>query len=501
MIITLLIVCILLLAIILALQLLNRSKNPAVDTSAIQLMFAQTQQNLERLEKGMRDEIARTRQETADSDRQLRQELGQNLSGLSESNERKLEQLRSTVETRLETIQNTNSQKLEQFRQDSLQGSQKMQQDVSKALGEFGQNMSKTMDLTGSTLRQQLSNVTEQLARLTDSNEKKLDGLKLAMEEKLRQLQTDNTQKLEQMRQTVDEKLQGTLEKRLGESFKVVSERLEQVYKGLGEMQNLAAGVGDLKKVLTNVKSRGTWGEMQLQALLEQCLTVDQYSTNISTKANADRVEFVIHLPNRGQGEEPLLLPIDSKFPMEDYQRLLEAQEKSDAPAANLAGRQLEDRIKQCAKDIRDKYINPPVTTDFALLFLPTEGLFAEVLRRPGLSEYLQQEYRTTLAGPTTLWAILNSLQMGFRTLAIQKRSSEVWTVLGAVKTEFGKYSDVLDKVMKKLDETRNTMESAKTRTRAIERKLRQVQELPDQQTGDALTLPEPVEADPIDES
>jgi DNA recombination protein RmuC len=294
------------------------------------------------------------------------------------------------------------------------------------------------------------------------------------------------------MRATVDEKLQGTLEKRLGESFKQVSDRLEQVHKGLGEMQTLASGVGDLKRVLTNVKTRGTWGEVQLGAMLEQVLSPEQYATNVPTKAGGERVEFAIKLPGRGEDTADVIwLPIDAKFPLEDYQRLVEAQERIDPAAAEAASKQLETRIKQCAKVICDKYIGPPKTTDFGILFLPNEGLFAEAVRRVGLADYVQRECRVVLAGPTTLWSILNSLQMGFRTLAIEKRSSEVWKVLGAVKTEFGKFGDLLDGVKRKLDQASDNIEDAARKSRTIERKLRGVQELPAAEAAAML----PVEA------
>ena len=319
-----------------------------------------------------------------------------------------------------------------------------------------------------------------QVGLLTQTTDKKLDMLREAVEQRLQAIQTDNAKQLDQMRATVDEKLQGTLEKRLGESFQQVSERLEQVSKGLGEMQSLAAGVGDLKKVLTNVKTRGTWGEVQLGAMLEQVLTPDQYAANVAVKEGGERVEFAIKLPGRGEdGEEIVWLPVDAKFPVEDYQRLMDAQEKADAESAEGAAKQLEARIKQCAGDICSKYLNPPKTTDFGILFLPTEGLFAEVIRRTGLVEFVQRECRVVIAGPTTLWALLNSLQMGFRTLAIQKRSSEVWNLLSAVKTEWTKYGDVLDKLQKKIHEASDTIEQAQTRTRAIGRKLKDVQELP----------------------
>jgi DNA recombination protein RmuC len=320
-----------------------------------------------------------------------------------------------------------------------------------------------------------------QLGTGSESTERRMDALRQAVEERLGALQADNAAKLDQMRATVDERLQGTLETRLGESFRAVSERLEQVHRGLGEMQALASGVGDLKKVLTNVKTRGTWGEVQLGTLLEQVLAPGQYGTNVATKpGSGDRVEFAIRMPGRDSGEaDPLWLPIDAKFPQEDYQRLIEAADRGDAEAVEAAARQLEARIKQSARDIHDKYIDPPHTTDFGVLFLPTEGLYAEVLRRPGLADAVQRDARVVVAGPTTLWAILNSLQMGFRTLAIEKRSSEVWAVLGTVKTQFARFGELLDGVQKKLQEASNKMDDVARKSRTIQRKLRDVQELP----------------------
>ncbi|MFA6979849.1 MAG: DNA recombination protein RmuC [Ignavibacteriaceae bacterium] len=338
------------------------------------------------------------------------------------------------------------------------------------------------------SLFHQFTTFSERLEKLTQMNDKKFEELKEKVEQKLQTLQESNSLKLEEMRVTVDEKLHSTLEKRLGESFKLVSDRLEQVHKGLGEMQTLAVGVGDLKKVLTNVKSRGTWGEIQLENLIDQLLTPEQYAKNIATKkGSGDRVEFAIKMPGRGTDKnEVLWLPIDAKFPMEDYQRLQIAQDAVDLVAIEDASKALENRIKGEAKTIFDKYLDPPNTTDFALMFLPVEGLFAEVLRRPGLIEKIQSEYKVVLTGPTTLTAILNSLQMGFRTLAIEKRSSEVWSLLGAVKTEFGKFGDILEKTQKKLAEASNTIDDASKRSRAIERRLRDVQELPvgEQQIG-----------------
>ncbi|MEW6333605.1 MAG: DNA recombination protein RmuC [Thermodesulfobacteriota bacterium] len=319
-----------------------------------------------------------------------------------------------------------------------------------------------------------------QFGLLTQTTDKRIDMFRQALDQRLAAFQADNARQLDQMRETVDEKLQGTLDKRLGESFKLVSERLEQVSRGLGEMQALATGVGDLKKVLTNVKTRGTWGEVQLGAMLEQVLTSDQYAANVAVKEGGDRVEFAIRLPGRGEDEKEMVwLPVDAKFPVEDYRRLTDAEERADLESAEAAAKQLEVRIRQCAGDICGKYLNPPKTTDFGILFLPTEGLFAEVMRRAGLVEWVQRECRVVIAGPTTLWALLNSLQMGFRTLAIEKRSGEVWNLLSAVKTEWTKYGDILTRVQKKIHEASDTIEQAQTRARAIGRKLRDVQALP----------------------
>jgi len=346
-------------------------------------------------------------------------------------------------------------------------------EESANALRQSREELAGTLKSVGDTLYQQLM-------VLTRTNEQKLDSLRTTVEEKLRAIQVDNAGQLDRMRATVEEKLQGTLEKRLGESFRQVSERLEQVYRGLGEMQTLAAGVGDLKKVLTNVKTRGTWGEVQLGAMLEQVLHPDQYAANLTTKESGERVEFAVKLPGRSEDRDDVVwLPIDAKFPLEDYLRLLESQEKVETESTEAAAKQLESRIRQCARDICEKYLNPPTTTDFAILFLPTEGLFAEVVRRTGLTEYVQRECKVVIAGPTTLWSILNSLQMGFRTLAIQKRSSEVWNLLAAVKTEWTKYGEILNKVQKKLHEASDTLDKAQTRTRAIGKKLKDVQELP----------------------
>ncbi len=334
------------------------------------------------------------------------------------------------------------------------------------------------------------------LEKLNETTERRLGEVRLTLEGRLKDIQADNAAKLEQMRQTVDEKLQSTLETRLGESFRLVSERLEQVQRGLGEMQKLATGVGDLQRVLGNVKTRGIFGEVALAAILEQMLTTDQYETNVATRpGSSERVEFAIRLPgSKDLHDEPVWLPIDAKFPREDYERLLDAQERADGDAAAVAGAALERRIRDEAKSITGKYVSPPHTTDFAILFLPTEGLYAEVLRRPGLVEALQRDHRVVIAGPTTLSAILNSLRMGFRTLAIEKRSSEVWQVLGAVKNEFGNFATLLERTKKQLDTVSTSIDKGFIRTRAIARKLRDVEAASDEDSqrllGGALDLP-----------
>jgi len=317
----------------------------------------------------------------------------------------------------------------------------------------------------------------QMLQQMGDNTEKKIEQMRQTVDGQLEKVRQDNQAKLEQMRQTVEEKLQGTLEQKLGESFQLVSQRLEQVYRGLGEMQNLAMGVGDLKKILTNVKTRGIWGEVQLGAILEQLLTLEQYATNVVVVPNSrERVEFAIRLPGQDDSLPQVWLPIDAKFPLADYSRLVDAQEEANIPNIQEAEKNLVIRLKACAKEIRDKYIKPPYTTDFAILFLPTEGLYSQVLNQAGLSETLQEEYRVVIAGPTTLSAILNSLQMGFRTLAIQKRAGEVWQILGTVKTDFSRFGQALEKTQKKLQEASNTIEDAARKSRSIERHLRQVE-------------------------
>jgi DNA recombination protein RmuC len=336
---------------------------------------------------------------------------------------------------------------------------------------------------------EQLKHFGERLDELTKANELRLEAIRLTVEQRLDILRSENAQKLEQMRATVDEKLQTTLDQRLGASFKQVSDRLEQVHKGLGEMQSLAVGVGDLKKVLTNVKSRGGWGEVQLGTLLGEILTPAQYAQNVATRPGSrERVEFAVKFPGRGEDGTPCWLPIDAKFPLEDYQRLQEAIERADVAAVEATRKALETFFKSEAKSIRDKYVEPPYTTDFAILFVPTEGLYAEAVSRAGLADNLQRDYRVMLCGPMNLAAMLNSLQLGFRTLAIEKRSTEVWRVLGAVKTEFGKFGEILAKTKERLDQVGRTLDDAGRKSTTIARKLRDVEALPENEADRLLT-------------
>jgi DNA recombination protein RmuC len=437
------------------------------------------------------------RAESATGAKQLREEVVTTLKSISETMAKTMKDLAVAEKAQLEafsgqiaSLTKTSGEKLDGIRTESATGAKQLREEVIAALKGITEATTKTMGEVANLQKTQLEAMSSAIGKLSDSNEKKLEAVRVTVEGKLQSMQIDNAKQLEQMRQTVDEKLQGTLEKRLGESFKQVSERLELVHKGLGEMQTLATGVGDLKKVLTNVKTRGTWGEVQLGALLEQVLNPDQFATNVATKDGGERVEFAIKLPGQGADkDETIWLPIDAKFPVEDYQRLIEAQERADVEGVEVAGKQLENRVKACARDICGKYLDPPKTTDFGILFLPIEGLFAEVIRRTGLTEAIQRECRVIIAGPTTLWSILNSLQMGFRTLAIQKRSSEVWNLLAAVKTEWTKYGDVLDAVQTKLHQASDTIEKAKVRSRAVGRKLKDVQELPASEASIVLPL------------
>jgi DNA recombination protein RmuC len=398
----------------------------------MQAQLAQLAQGNERLERELRAEMASGAQSG-------RLELGQTLAGLQGSVQQSLTGFQGNLTTQLQSISEGNARRLNEVRE---------------------------------TLDGQLKQVRE------------------ALNQQLEQLSAKNEAKLDEMRRTVDEKLQTTLETRLGESFKQVAERLEQVHKGLGEMQSLAAGVGDLKHLLSNVKNRGTYGEAQLGNLLEQVFVAEQYAAQVSTVPGSKNVvDYAIRLPGRGNDGAPVWLPIDAKFPTEDYERLLDAQERADPIALEIAAKALETQIRKEAKSIAEKYVSPPHTTDFAILFLPSEGLYAEVLRRPGLMDSLQRDHRVTLAGPTTLLAMLNSLQMGFRTLALEQRSSEVWQVLGAVKTEFGRFGEFVSKVKSQAETVVKTLEQADTRTRAVNRKLKDIDALTDAQAQALLPM------------
>jgi len=376
-------------------------------------------------------------------------------------------------------------------REETRSAGKELREEVANGLKSTNEMLSRILENMGNVQQTKLDAMTREQKELTESNQNALERIRIALDSRVKELQESNEKKLEEMRKTVHEKLHDTLEKRLGESFKLVSDRLEAVHKGLGEMQNLATGVGDLKRVLTNVKARGTWAEVQLGAILEQILTPDQYEKNVQVRANSlERVEYAIRLP--GPRDDPgtsVWLPIDSKFPQEDYLRLQEAAEQGDPGAVQSAMEALARTVRAAAKDIHDKYVNPPSTTDFGIMFLATEGLYAEILRQPTVVEDLQHRYRVVIAGPTTLAAILNSLRMGFQTLAIEQRAVEVWRVLAAIKTEFGKFGDLIDKVKRQLNTASRTIEQTGVRSRAIERKLRSVEQLPEAEASEVLAL------------
>ena len=392
-------------------------------------------------------------------------------------------ELRREIAESSRTARQELQQTLASFQQTLVAQSAEATRTQNTQIDAFGQQLTLLQKTLSDTL-------THQLSSLSESNARRMNEVRETLEKQLAQLQTTNAVKLDEMRATVDEKLQTTLQARLGESFKQVADRLEQVHKGLGEMQTLAQGVGDLKHLLTNVKTRGIFGEAQLAALLEQVFVPDQYAVQVATRPGSKNVvDFAIKLPGKSANGQPLWLPIDAKFPNEDYERLLDAQGRADVAGAEAAGKALEQRIRLEAKSMVEKYVEPPFTTDFAILFLPTEGLYAEVLRRPGLMEALQRDHRVTLAGPTTLLAMLSSLQMGFRTLALEKRSSEVWQVLGAVKTEFGKFGGMLDKARSQTETVLKTLTDADVRARAMDRVLRKVEALPEGSSQALLPL------------
>jgi DNA recombination protein RmuC len=436
-------------------------------TSMLQL--TELDRKVSELESSVRSEFSLNRTELNNNFKDSRSEAGKNIKDFSDTLSRTISDISVLQKNQLDTFSNqlmnltkTNEDKLEKITNVVNDSLQKLKFQINEDARFNREELSKTMK------------------SFEDSFNNKMTAFTETLESRLKSIQDDNNLKLEKMRETVDEKLQTTLEKRLGESFKQVSERLELVHKGLGEMQNLAVGVGDIKKVLSNIKTKGVLGEYQLGNILDQLLTADQYSMNVKTKEGSNAlVEFAVKLPGREDRDKTVWLPLDSKFPTEDYLQLLNAYEEGNPDTVVNARKYLVKKIKDCAKDISEKYLDPPNTTDFGIMFLPFEGLFAEVLNNAGLFETVQREYKITITGPTTLSALLNSLQMGFRTLAIEKRSSEVWEILSAVKTDFGKFGDMLEKTRKKLVEATNTIDSAGVRTRAIERKLKDVQSLP----------------------
>ena len=401
--------------------------------------------------------------------------LSENTAAMGQATRDLLNRFQS-VEVRLDQSEKILNEGLRTLRDEMRDSSREGREESARSVNRFGEGLASQHQL-----------LVEQLGQLMRLNDSRMVSIQQTLEERLRELQAGNEERLEKMRALVDEKLHATLEKRLGEAFASVSERLEKVHQGLGEMKALTADMGDLKKVLTNVKARGTWGEIQLGALLDQILTPEQYGKNVATRpGKSERVEFAIRLPGVMEGV-PVWMPIDSKFPQEDYLRIIAASEAADVDALAESSKALERRVVSEAKSIHEKYIEPPHTTDFAILYLPVEGLYAEVLRINGLCERLTRDYRVVIAGPTTIAALLNSLQMGFRTLAIEKRSSEVWVLLGQVKTEFGKFGDVLDKARIKIEQVGKELGNAQVRTRSIERRLRQVQELPGEIENEVL--------------
>ena len=428
---------------------------------------------LRRPDRLLHTHSAHLQQALREEQREGRGELRQQLDSLSAAQEQRIE----NFGLRLNDLTERTDQRLDVLRAALIEDAHKARLDTTARQQQFAEGLS------------------QRLRELSDRNTQTLGELRVTLETQLKSLQADNAAKLEQMRATVDEKLQSTLEARLGQSFKLVSERLEAVQRGLGEMQTLAAGVGDLKRVLSNVKTRGVFGEVQLGALLEQVLTADQFARGVRVRPGSNEaVDFAVRLPGRTGGDAQVWLPIDAKFPREDYERLLDAHERGDVDAVRVASNQLERAIRVQAKSISEKYVVPPHTTDFALLFLPTEGLYAETIRRPGLIDALQREHRVVIAGPTTFTALLNSLQMGFRTLAIEQRSSEVWQLLGAVKAEFGKFATVLEKAHGQLDTVQTSLRQAGVRTRQIERKLKGVETLPNGEVQQLLGGPDPDE-------
>lgn len=446
--------------------------NKAKHNEETHQMFLSLKEDQKRMEDSVKSEFSNNRREQTVQAQALRQEV---TNSVQKYNQAMMDSFKS--------LSDTQRQQLDSFEQRFITMSEShiKQQETLRVSMESGL---KNIQQSG---QQQMDSFEKRFTTMSDGNIKKQEALKTSVESRLKSLQEDNQKQLDKMRATVDEKLQGTLEKRLSESFGQVSQRLEQVYRGLGEMRVLTDGVGDLKRVLTNVKSRGVWGEFQLGNILEEILSPEQYDKNVTIKRGSlESVEYAVKLPGQGEGE-CVYLPIDSKFPLEDYQKLIKAQEDGDVEGLKTASTHLESIVKREARTIRDKYIAPPKTTDFAVMFLPTEGLYAEVLRMPGLVDQLQSQYRVIVSGPTTLAALLNSLSVGFRTLAIQKRSSEVWKLLGAIKTQFRTFSGMLENVQKKLNTSLSEMERASKKSKTIEKRLEKIEELPVSEAQDLL--------------
>src|SRR3954454_17071069 len=453
-------------SVVLLVALLLR-KPPVPDTGRAELMAAN-----ERLERELRREIS-------ESSRGLRGELMQTFSSFQQSLLQQGQEATRTQNAQADAVGHQLTQTLAAFQQTLMQQAQETTRTQNAQIDAFSQQLVATQKTISDSLRD-----------LSEANARRISEVRATLETQLTAMQQTNAAKLEEMRQTVDEKLQTTLETRLGESFKQVAERLEQVHQGLGHMQSLAKGVGDLQRVLTNVKTRGIFGEVQLEALLEQVLTPEQYGKQVETKPRSNqRVDFAIKFPGRSADGSPVWLPIDAKFPREDYERLLDAHDRADAAGVDSAGRALEVRIREEAKSICEYYLCPPHTTDFAILFLPIESLYAEVLRRPGLMDHLQRDFRVTLAGPTTLLAMLNSLHMGFRTLALERQASEVWKVLGAVKTEFERYGEWVARIKEQVAKASDTIDKADTRAKQMRLALRKVEALPESQTQGMLPM------------
>ena len=478
--IILLIVIAILLIVNIIINLKSGNKESSKELSDLKNSLGVLNDQLKDTERNLKEEFVSNRRESADSAIALRTELGNQLNKFTQTFSDQLTNLTKSNEGKLEAIRKTFEEKLADFQKSIDHNNKDSRTELKENLEAFKKELNDALKDYRDRLREQFSEFERNQKLQNETNSEKITELKASMEMSVKTMQEGNEKKLEEMRKTVDEKLNETLEKRLGESFKQVSDRLEAVHKGLGEMQTLAVSVGDLKKVMSNVKSRGVLGEYQLQNIIEDLLTNEQYEKNVKTKVGSGAlVEFAIKMPHGNNLEKTLWLPIDSKFPKEDYEALVDAYDRGDTDKIDEHRKAFINGIKKNAKDIKEKYIDPPNTTEYGIMFLPYESLFGEVLRVPGLFELLQKDYKITITGPTTLSALLNSLQMGFRTLAIEKRSSEVWDLLGAVKTEFGQFGDVLAKTKRKLIEATNVIDSSEVRTRAIERKLRNVQELP----------------------